>query len=513
MPSYIIASSPQPQGGNLHCYHLPKGMLHLRLTQRIIDEETFYELGTTSHIIPDPLHRYFLKYRKRIWSNDEIDIRFNSDGFLTSISRKKSLTPAEKEDAPVVSNPIKNDPPKETQGFPAIYEATFDPFDAQQLLRINKDLRNIQEGIQLHIEVDETDPIELESMPTQTDEALYPGILCRVAVAVHIIFSYGNKETHHLLRLPHPEKNHLVEIPARIASDGHFRMDFNEWGYPVYIHFEKKSLQDKLMGYPLRLFKSIMEIPAKIFRIRIDSYTNKQTLIEGQMALAEAQHRKAMADATFAEATQMALVAQKQVDEVAQKELDGIHQQLIQVLADKKRLESISLPIGQDMDAFDLKLQVLRYSSGRTSSLGLLFDITDKRKFLAFTLEDRFREEKVKAETRIPAGTYGLQLRTEGGFHERYLKKFKSSLHKGMLHVQNVPGFEYILIHSGNDEDDTAGCLLVGNQTHANNTGRSKGKVLDSVQAYKRIYPPIADALADGKTVGIEYIDYDEMRK
>ena len=111
------------------------------------------------------------------------------------------------------------------------------------------------------------------------------------------------------------------------------------------------------------------------------------------------------------------------------------------------------------MDAFDLKLQVLRYSSAKEDTLGLLFDITDKRRFLAFTLEDEFRKEKVKHETRIPAGTYAIEFRTEGGFHERYLKKYKSPFHRGMLHLQDVPGFEYILIHSGNHDGHTSGCL------------------------------------------------------
>ena len=29
------------------------------------------------------------------------------------------------------------------------------------------------------------------------------------------------------------------------------------------------------------------------------------------------------------------------------------------------------------------------------------------------------------------------------------------TFHKGMLHVQDVPGFEYILIHTGNTDEHT----------------------------------------------------------
>ena len=153
-----------------------------------------------------------------------------------------------------------------------------------------------------------------------------------------------------------------------------------------------------------------------------------------------------------------------------------------------------------------MKLEVLRFSSDSDSTLGALFDITDKRKFLCFTLEDEFREVKISGETRIPAGTYNITLRTEGGFNQRYNDKFGTDFNKGILWVRDVPGFEYILIHIGNTDDDTAGCLLVGDSQTQNIT--KNGFIGSSTDAYTRIYPPIADVLADGGEVTITYIDY-----
>ena len=153
-----------------------------------------------------------------------------------------------------------------------------------------------------------------------------------------------------------------------------------------------------------------------------------------------------------------------------------------------------------------MKLEVLRFSSQDDSSLGALFDVTDGRRFLAFTLEDEFRKEKVKGETRVPAGTYQIKLRTVGGFHTKYTEKY-GSMHKGMLHVQDVPGFEYILIHTGNTDEHTDGCLLVGNTSQQNVT--KNGFIGESGDAYKRIYPPIAKVLVDGGEVTITYVDYD----
>ena len=155
-----------------------------------------------------------------------------------------------------------------------------------------------------------------------------------------------------------------------------------------------------------------------------------------------------------------------------------------------------------------MKLQVLRFSSQADCTHGLLFEITDiGRKFLCYTLEDERRALKVKGETRIPAGIYNIELRKEGGFHQRYTKKY-SNIHRGMLHITDVPNFEYILIHTGNTDEHTAGCLIVGD-SQENNIILKDGFVGKSVNAYKSIYPSIAKAIEQGKEVTIEYLDYD----
>lgn len=155
-----------------------------------------------------------------------------------------------------------------------------------------------------------------------------------------------------------------------------------------------------------------------------------------------------------------------------------------------------------------MNLQVLRLSSGKDSTSGVLFEChSDFKTFLCYTLEDEYREKKIKGETRVPAGKYKIELRTEGGFHSRYNKKY-SGMHVGMLHIVDVPDFEYILIHTGNTDEHTAGCLIVGD-TQTNNNITTNGFVGSSVQAYKRIYPKIANAIKSGEKVTIEYIDYD----
>ena len=145
-----------------------------------------------------------------------------------------------------------------------------------------------------------------------------------------------------------------------------------------------------------------------------------------------------------------------------------------------------------------MKIKIYRYNKAIDHSNGLM--IIDNV-FECYTLEDEFRTKKVYGETRIPEGVYKIALRTEGGFHQRYAKKY-GSWHKGMLHILDVPGFEYILIHKGNNDDDTAGCLLVGE----GNVGGANW-VSGSAQAYGKLYPKIRNAIEAGEEVTIEFID------
>ena len=156
-----------------------------------------------------------------------------------------------------------------------------------------------------------------------------------------------------------------------------------------------------------------------------------------------------------------------------------------------------------------MKYEVLRISSGKDSTSGMLFEVDNNtRTFLAYTLEDEQRDVKVWGETRIPAGTYKLKLRKEGGFHTRYLAKYGDTFHKGMIWVQDVPGFEYILWHTGNTDEHTAGCLILGN-TQTNNRIAKDGFIGSSVDAYKFVYPRVAAAIEAGLDVEVTYIDYD----
>jgi len=158
-----------------------------------------------------------------------------------------------------------------------------------------------------------------------------------------------------------------------------------------------------------------------------------------------------------------------------------------------------------------MKLKLIRLGSttkGNGASLGALYIDNE---LVCGTVEDEKRSKKKWGETRIPEGTYKVGLRSIGGFHNRYKHKF-ADIHRGMLCIYNNKAdwsieaagmrFQYILLHIGNYERDTAGCVLVNDVLNFD-----KFTGAQSTAAYKDVYPIIADYIAEHGDIEIEIID------
>ena len=147
-----------------------------------------------------------------------------------------------------------------------------------------------------------------------------------------------------------------------------------------------------------------------------------------------------------------------------------------------------------------MKLRVDRVNETKNSTLGNFF-INNIRQ--CYTLEDDYDEIKVPGETRIPAGTYFVELRYEGGFYKRYSEKFGED--HPMLWIRNVPNFTFVLIHILNYHTETDACIGPGNSFGIDRYGDYYLK--NSTKAYKKIYYPIRNAIAGGESVTIEIGD------
>jgi hypothetical protein len=146
-----------------------------------------------------------------------------------------------------------------------------------------------------------------------------------------------------------------------------------------------------------------------------------------------------------------------------------------------------------------MKIQVVRTQFGIDATNGMMFI---DGKFENYTLEDQYQAVKVMHETCIPEGTYAIKFRKVGGFHAKYSARYKNA-HYGMLELQDVPDFKYILIHSGNTDEHTSGCILTGNSQQDLDLGKD-GMIGQSRNAYERMYKKVAAVLLQGKPVTLE---------
>ena len=153
-----------------------------------------------------------------------------------------------------------------------------------------------------------------------------------------------------------------------------------------------------------------------------------------------------------------------------------------------------------------MKLTVVRTQFGTDATNGLLFI---NGIFECYTLEDQYQAVKVMHETCIPEGTYDIKFRKTGGFHSKYSERYKNA-HYGMLHIQDVPNFTYILIHTGNTDEHTSGCLIVG-ETQQDLEISKDGFIGSSTVAYKKMYAKVAGQLLQGKKVTIEYTTINKL--
>lgn len=97
--------------------------------------------------------------------------------------------------------------------------------------------------------------------------------------------------------------------------------------------------------------------------------------------------------------------------------------------------------------------------------------------------------------TAIPTGTYNVVLdvySSKFGNNPYYKKLCNGKLPR----LLNVPGFDGVLIHCGNSQYDTNGCILVGQN-------KLKGKVVNSQLTFTALYNKLKVAKNNKETITI----------
>lgn len=151
-----------------------------------------------------------------------------------------------------------------------------------------------------------------------------------------------------------------------------------------------------------------------------------------------------------------------------------------------------------------MKLTLKRIAKRDTYTIGRLYI---NGEYFCDTLEDKDRglkqsmslseikAKKVYGKTAIPAGEYEITLHI---ISPKYSKKpwFVKFCGAKMPRILNIPGYDGVLIHEGNSDKDTCGCVLVGKNT-------AVGKVLESKNTFAKLYPILKAASDKGERITI----------
>ncbi|EAH6220051.1 hypothetical protein EHO91_07705 [Campylobacter coli] len=133
-----------------------------------------------------------------------------------------------------------------------------------------------------------------------------------------------------------------------------------------------------------------------------------------------------------------------------------------------------------------MKIKIIRRYTGKTCVIGKfkVFNDDDKLLFECFSLEEDKEGVERNKDLRIPEGNYNLRRHTPSRF-ENTLRSITKKDDDTMINVYNdeVPSSRAILIHWGNTDKDTQGCILLGLTKDNNNES-----VGQSRQACKEFY-------------------------
>ena len=128
--------------------------------------------------------------------------------------------------------------------------------------------------------------------------------------------------------------------------------------------------------------------------------------------------------------------------------------------------------------------------------------------FLCNTLEDKDRgltqnmplskikEVKIAAVTAIPTGTYTVNMNTVSPKYSIKPWYIKNCNGAKVPRLENVPGYSGVLIHTGNTDKDTNGCILVGKNDIV-------GMITNSKEWFLKLYNMMYAAHKKGEKIQI----------
>ena len=111
---------------------------------------------------------------------------------------------------------------------------------------------------------------------------------------------------------------------------------------------------------------------------------------------------------------------------------------------------------------------------------------------------EEIKAKKIHSKTAIPTGIYEVIMNVQSPKYSDFTRYKWAEKYDGKLpRLLDVKGFDGVLIHVGNSEEDSSGCLLVG-------LNKSKGCVCESTVTFNRLMDNyLLPATAQGRKIVI----------
>lgn len=148
-----------------------------------------------------------------------------------------------------------------------------------------------------------------------------------------------------------------------------------------------------------------------------------------------------------------------------------------------------------------MKLLLRRIFKGPRYTIGKLFingvyecdTLEDQDRGLTSQMSlEEIKAKKVYGVTAIPTGTYSINMTTVS---PKFKDRAWAKPYKGILpRLENVKGYEGVLIHVGNKAEDTLGCILVGEN-------KVKGRVINSTATFYELMTVLLKAQSAGEVI------------
>lgn len=239
--------------------------------------------------IPDANRQFLLDYHAVATADDDVKVSIGSDGLLTKID-----VTSEDKTAAIILKLV--DIAKEaakiailSEGGTTVYEATFDPFDRLESSKVNRDLAAFNCSYKLlRISGNERD-VSKTVATRETEFDRIDGIAFRPVFAYSLhLENDGTPASLQTVLLPNQAQ--VMSLPVTRAA---FVKKVTTLGFDhgilTEVHIAKPSEVLGFLEIPLGIAKAIVDIPAELIKLRIDTTKSNTDLLEAQKAEIEAR--------------------------------------------------------------------------------------------------------------------------------------------------------------------------------------------------------------------------------